>query len=256
MACIKPCRVIPVNLPNNKEMKKILLTITMALGISVLAQAQTKEQRPHKSPEQRAERVSAMLQKKLSLSADQSAKVKTVLLARGNQLDSIKAINSTDRKAKHQAVKGVLQQTDTQLASIFTASQKETYGQLKAQVMKNRKGHFGDRKFAANRKGFVKDPAQRAERMTGMLQKKLNLSADQSVKVKAIFLARATEVQKLRADTTKRVDRTAMKALHEKTNKELASVLTAQQQETYSQLKAKMKGRHRGHKEVAAPTEG
>jgi hypothetical protein len=52
------------------------------------------------APEQKAERMSKVLQQKLTLSEDQYAKVNTILLKRATQMDSLKANHSkTDRKA-------------------------------------------------------------------------------------------------------------------------------------------------------------
>ena len=237
-------------------MKKILLMITMVLGISVLAQAQTKE-RQHKTPEQRAERVTGMLQKKLSLSADQSVKVKAILLTQATQMQSMRANKSDDKKANREAFKTQLQKTDSELATVFTADQNKTYSEFKAKLKERFKGRHG--MMAHNRKGGMKNPAQRAERMTGMLQKKLNLSDDQSAKVKAIFVARATQVDSLKAKNPgdRKANREAFKALKQDTDKQLQAVLTADQQKAYGELKAQMKERHKGKRDaVAAPKEG
>jgi hypothetical protein len=237
-------------------MKKILLMITMVLGISVLAQAQTKE-RQHKTPEQRAERVTGMLQKKLSLNADQSAKVKTILLTQANQMQALRADTTGDRKVKREAFKAQLQKTDSELAAVFTANQNKTYSEFKAKMKERFKG--GHRMMAHNRKGGMKNPAQRAERMTGMLQKKLNLSDDQSVKVKAIFVARAAQVDSLKAKNPgdRKANREAFKALKRDTDKQLQAILTADQQKAYNELKAQMKERHKGKRDaVSAPKEG
>jgi len=96
------------------------------------------------APEQKAQRVSKVLQQKLSLSEDQYAKVNTILLKRATQMDSLKANSSaTDRKANHQNRKAILMQTDTELKAVFTADQLKNYTELKAQMkdkFKNRRG--------------------------------------------------------------------------------------------------------------------
>jgi endo-beta-N-acetylglucosaminidase D len=237
-------------------MKKILLMITMVLGISILAQAQTKE-RQHKTPEQRAERVTGMLQKKLSLSADQSVKVKAILLTQATQMQSLRANKDGDRKTHREAFKAQLQKTDSALAVVFTPEQNKTYGAFKAQLKERFKG--GHKFMAHNRRGGIKDPAKRAERMTGMLQKKLNLDESQSAKVKAIFVARAAQMDSLRAKNPgdHKANHEAFKTLKQDTDKQLQAVLTADQLKTYTEFKAQMKERHKGNRDVmAAPKEG
>jgi Spy/CpxP family protein refolding chaperone len=236
-------------------MKKILLMITLVLGLNVLAHAQTKA---HRTPEQRAERLTKMLSSKLNLSADQSTKVKAIFLARATQLQSIKA-DTGDRKAHRAQVKDVLANTDKELSAVFNTSQKEEYTKLKADLKSKfgKRGHFGKGDVARNGKRFHKNPEQRAERMAGMLQKKLNLSANQSAKVKAIFLSRAAHVDSLRSaqPADKKFDRSAFKETRQKTEKEISAVLTADQQKAYEQLKAQMKERHKNRKEAAVPAE-
>lgn len=96
------------------------------------------------APEQKAQRISQVLQKKLALSQDQYAKVNTILLKRATQMDSLKANRSTaDRKLNHESRKAILLQTDGELKAVFTAEQLKNYTELKAQLkdkMKNRRG--------------------------------------------------------------------------------------------------------------------
>ncbi|TFF38038.1 hypothetical protein [Mucilaginibacter psychrotolerans] len=238
-------------------MKKILLMITMVLGISVLAQAQNKDRQKH-NPQQRAQHVSVMLQKKLNLSADQTAKVNTILLAQATQMDSLKANKAGDKKANREAFKTQLQKTDGQLAAVFTAEQNKTYSAFKAQMKEKFKGGRG-KSMAHNRRGDMKNPAQRADHMTGMLQKKLNLDAAQSAKVKAIFVARATQVDSLKAKNPgdRKANHAAFKALRQDTDKQLQAVLTADQQKAYADLKAKMKEHHKAKRDsLNAPKAG
>ena len=96
------------------------------------------------APEQKAQRMSKVLQQKLSLSEDQYAKVNTILLKRATQIDSLKTNQATtDRKAKNESRKAILMQTDNELKAVFTADQLKNYTELKAQMkdrFKNRRG--------------------------------------------------------------------------------------------------------------------
>ena len=96
------------------------------------------------APEQKAQRMSKVLQKKLTLSEDQYAKVNAILLKRATQMDSLKANHSaTDRKAKMESRKAIMTQTDTEVKAVLTAEQQKSYTELKNQFkerMKNRRG--------------------------------------------------------------------------------------------------------------------
>jgi fatty acid-binding protein DegV len=172
-------------------------------------------------------------------------------------MQALRADTAGDRKAKREAFKAQLQKTDSELTTVFTADQNKTYSEFKAKLKEKFKGRHG--MMAHNRKGGMKNPAQRAERMTGMLKNKLNLSDDQSAKVKAIFVARAAQVDSLKAKNPgdRKANHQAFKALKQDTDKQLQAVLTADQQKTYSELKAQMKERHKGKRDaVTAPKEG
>lgn len=91
-----------------------------------------------------------------------------------------------------------------------------------------------------------KTPQQRAEMMTGRLNEKLKLTADQSAKVNAILLAQANRMDSLRAATPKadkKQNRGAFRSIFQSTDKELSAVLTADQQKTYAALKTERKGK-------------
>ena len=177
-------------------MKKILLMITMVLGLSVLAQAQTKQHNGHGTPAKKAEHLTKMLQTKLNLSADQSTKVNAILLARATQMDSLRANKTGDKQNNRQAVKSLLTKTDGELSAVFNADQNKTYMELKTQMRNKFKGGKG--LIAKNGRGMAHNPAEKAQRLTGMLQKKLNLSDDQSAKVNTILLNRATRMDSLK----------------------------------------------------------
>lgn len=235
--------------------------ITMVLGISVLAQAQTnqiKQRHPHGTPAQKADRMTKMLQSKLNLSADQSAKVNAILQARAVQMDSLRANKSGDKKANREAFKSLLGKTDGQLSAVFTADQNKTYTDLKTQMKNRFKG--GRALMAHNGKGNAHNPAEKAQRMTGMLQKKLNLSADQYAKVNSILLNRATQMDSLKnnlAADDKKINHKSRKLIMHKTDADLKAVLNADQLKTYEQVKSEMKERHKNRKDVmAAPADG
>ena len=113
--------------------------IMMVAGISVLANAQT---RVKKTPEQKAQHITKMLEKKLALSADQSAKVKAIVFKRATQMDSLKNVtaSTTDRKQHRGARKQILTGADQELKAVLTADQQKTYAELKASMKERMKG--------------------------------------------------------------------------------------------------------------------
>ena len=111
-------------------MKKLILMMMLLAGLNVFTQAQTKTK---KTPEQKAQHMTKMLQKKLALTADQSAKVNTILLKRATQMDSLKNNQAThDHKLTKLSRRKIMLGTDEQLKNVLTADQQKTYAEIKA----------------------------------------------------------------------------------------------------------------------------
>jgi Spy/CpxP family protein refolding chaperone len=229
-------------------MKKLLLMIFLA-GSVAFAQAQT--QKAPKTPEQKAQRMTKALEKKLALSADQSAKVSAIFTKSATQMDSLKANKSADRKANMQSRKAIMANTDASLKTVLTAEQQTTYAGLKASFRGRMHGKRGGHKAVA--------PEQKAERMSKVLQQKLTLSEDQYTKVNAILLKRATQMDSLKANhskTDRKANRESRKAIMTQTDADLKTVLTTDQQKTYTELKAQLKERMKNRSAAKAPTAG
>ena len=99
------------------------------------------------------------------------------------------------------------------------------------------------------------DPAQRVERRVQMLTQRLELSADQAAKVKAILTKEGEQMrahfQQARPDSAQRPTeeqrkafREQMQKVREQTNGEIAKVLNADQQKKYQELQ--QRGMRRG----------
>jgi Spy/CpxP family protein refolding chaperone len=229
-------------------MKKLLLMIFLA-GSVAFAQAQT--QKAPKTPEQKAQRMTKALEKKLALSADQSAKVSAIFTKSATQMDSLKANKSADRKANMQSRKAIMANTDASLKTVLTAEQQTTYAGLKASFRGRMHGKRGGHKAVA--------PEQKAERMSKVLQQKLTLSEDQYAKVNTILLKRATQMDSLKANhskTDRKANRESRKAIMTQTDADLKTVLTTDQQKTYTELKAQLKERMKNRRAAKAPTAG
>jgi Spy/CpxP family protein refolding chaperone len=230
-------------------MKKILLMITFLAGTVVFAQAQT--QKAHKTPEQKAQHMTEALNKKLALSADQSAKVNAIFAKSAVSMDSLRTHKSADRKANMQARKAIMANTNASLKTVLTADQQTKFADMKASFKGKMHGKRGDHKGIA--------PDQKAQRISKVLQKKLNLTQDQYAKVNTILLKRATQMDSLkvnRSATDRKANKESRKAILVQTDGELKAVLNADQLKNYTELKAQMKERMKNRRGPKAPTAG
>ncbi|GAA4307511.1 hypothetical protein GCM10023149_01080 [Mucilaginibacter gynuensis] len=120
-------------------MKKLLLIIAFVGGLGTLANAQTKVE---KTPGQKAQHLTAKLQKELKLNVTQAKQVNAILLTQVTKVDSVKANKTQGDKKQHKAArKEILANTDQQISAILTADQKKAYIALKAAQKEKHKGH-------------------------------------------------------------------------------------------------------------------
>jgi Spy/CpxP family protein refolding chaperone len=84
-----------------------------------------------------------------------------------------------------------------------------------------------------------------AERRVEMLQKRLNLSADQTAQVKAIFEGERGKMEALRANTSLAPQdrRSQMMAIHQDGEAKIQAVLTPDQKTKYEEMQAKERER-------------
>jgi len=135
--------------------KPLLLLAALAFATASFAQttpAATTTQLPthgvhrmgkgkHHTPEQRAEHRTAMLTKKLGLTAEQQPKVKQIMLAQAQEGQALKAKYPAQeqRQALHQEMKAGHAKYQAQLQGVLTPDQ---YGKLAA--MKKEHHHRGE----------------------------------------------------------------------------------------------------------------
>lgn len=117
-------------------MKKIVLFMAMTVlatgAISAKAALTSVEQGPGQgpaTPEERAERQTRMLTEHLSLSADQTAKVKPIILARINEQSSLreKMQEGGDRQAMMGEFRKLNEKYNAQIKAVLTAEQYAKY---------------------------------------------------------------------------------------------------------------------------------
>lgn len=134
--------------------KSLLLLAAMAFATASFAQtvpaptpAQTaqahhgKHAHQPKTPEQRADHRTAMLTKKLSLTAAQQPQVHQILLAQAQEGQALEAQYPTQeqRQARHQAMRAGRAKYQAQLQGVLSADQ---YGKL--QAMRQEHQHKGE----------------------------------------------------------------------------------------------------------------
>jgi protein CpxP len=141
--------------------KSLLLLAAMAFATASFAQitATTTQLPTHrvqrmgkdkaaKSPEQRADKHTAMLTQKLSLTAAQQPQVRQILLAQAQETQALKAQYPADnqRQARHEAMKAGHAKYQTQLQGVLSADQ---YSKLLALKQEHHKGgKHGDKSKA------------------------------------------------------------------------------------------------------------
>lgn len=101
-------------------MKRIFLTLAIAAITFTGSYAQTGQP----TAEQRAQKATATLQEKLSLTADQKSKVYAIELDKFKKAAVIHSASSESKKAKKHEHKAIKKATDAKLEQILTPAQK------------------------------------------------------------------------------------------------------------------------------------
>lgn len=137
-------------------MKKAILTIAIAVMGFTAAFAQDSTKRPRKqmpklSAEQRAEKATSRLGKKLNLTADQKTKIYAVELENARKMETWRKAEEGARKGKMDERKAAMDQQKAKIDRILTAEQRTKMEAFRAEAKeKGGKMHrglrHGDRK--------------------------------------------------------------------------------------------------------------
>jgi F0F1-type ATP synthase alpha subunit len=111
-------------------MKKIILSAILFLGISTIGFSQERPQKEQRSPEERAQKMTDALDKKLSLNASQKAEIYKIYLERAQTMHKMRA---EKKKADMTEMKAKFEANENKILSILDEKQKVTYNQLKAE---------------------------------------------------------------------------------------------------------------------------
>lgn len=132
-------------------MKKLAIICGLLFSVITFANAQGGS-RKMGTPEERATKMTAQLTEKLTLTADQQAKVKIILLDQQAQMVKAREEAGEDRKDMREKMMTMMKDNDLKINSLLTDEQKkayETYKEERKAAMKNR-GDRPERKPADN----------------------------------------------------------------------------------------------------------
>jgi len=110
-------------------MKKLLIICGLLFSVVTFAQAQGGQGQGRRggTPEERAKRQTEMLSEKLTLTADQKAKVQAIYLEQGPNMRKLRDSLGDDRVAIRAAMMKSNQQNEAKIAALLTDDQKKAY---------------------------------------------------------------------------------------------------------------------------------
>ncbi|AHJ96718.1 hypothetical protein Hsw_1123 [Hymenobacter swuensis DY53] len=139
-------------------MKKMLALLTAVILTAGSVSAQTAatpmarpdgaaQNRPNMTPEQRADFLTQRLTKQLSLSAEQTPKVRAIALAQAQEMQNLRSRYATadTRQGMGQELKSAQEKTDAQLKEVLTADQYTQYVQLRENRMDKHQNKRGSK---------------------------------------------------------------------------------------------------------------
>ena len=211
-------------------MKKIL-TVTLAIALFAgAAQAQTKDSSRH-----HRKGGHEMMAKKLDLTADQQAKLKTIREAQHQEMKALRENKSlTAEQSKAQRLE-LQNKYRSQFESVLTSAQREQLAKQKSEWKnkEGKKGSFNKGKHQKGGKDFKRG---------GGFGQDLNLSQDQKDKMQKMRVDSKTSFESIRNDKslTEEQKKEKMKAFKQQQHEQMKSILTPEQLE---KLKAGKKSR-------------
>jgi hypothetical protein len=104
-------------------MKKLILVASFVIGFSVAADAQITQ----KTPQQRADHITKVLQKQLNLTDDQSKQINNAYLTQATRMDSLKSNLSTNKKQNHLATRSIYLSTEQNVIAMLNDNQKQQF---------------------------------------------------------------------------------------------------------------------------------
>ena len=110
-------------------MKKYILTIGLFVAMAANTFAQKGQQR---SPEERAQKSTEMMEKNLSLTADQKTKIYAASLERGKAMEALRTAAGEGNQPDQEQMKAISQKYNKVLKETLTDEQKAKMEEMKA----------------------------------------------------------------------------------------------------------------------------
>ena len=110
-------------------MKKLLIICGLLFSVVTFANAQDGQGQGRRggTPEERAKRQTEMLSEKLTLTADQKAKVQAIYLEQGPRMRKLRDSLGDDRTAFRAAMVKANEQNEAKIAAVLTDDQKKAF---------------------------------------------------------------------------------------------------------------------------------
>ncbi|RZL15808.1 MAG: periplasmic heavy metal sensor [Pedobacter sp.] len=110
-------------------MKKLLIICGLLFSVVTFANAQDGQGQGRRggTPEERAKRQTEMLSEKLTLTADQKAKVQAIYLEQGPRMRKLRDSLGDDRTAVRAAMVKANEQNEAKIAAVLTDDQKKAF---------------------------------------------------------------------------------------------------------------------------------
>jgi hypothetical protein len=216
------------------KIKFLFLFLISAALLFNTVNAQDKEFKPKKTPEERAAKISDKLKTELSLTDDQYNSVYNIFLEVHKQIDSDRQTYANDKHAFKKAAKERRQKVKESLNSVLNQEQISKLENF--------------RKEKKNRP--KKTPEERATLISERLKTELNLTDDQHTSVYNIFLdaQKQREIDKQTYGNDKEAFKKARKETNQKVRESMKSVLTQDQITKLKELRKQNKIKHKQYK--------
>jgi protein CpxP len=124
-------------------MRKLILSAILFISMGTIAMAQTNGKKDQKTPEERAQRATDVMDKKLALTVDQKAKVYAINL---EDMRKPKAKHVKGEKRDMAAIKVAMHARDSKINNILDEKQRVSYKEWKEKRKQGLKDRDGKRK--------------------------------------------------------------------------------------------------------------
>ena len=128
-------------------MKKLIYTVALVV-MGITASYAQRPERQKGTAEERAEKAATAMQQKLTLTADQKAKIQQIELDRIKKNDEWRSQDQSTMKGKMEERKAFMKANKEKVDAILTAEQKKTLDASREELkdtVKDRKGGKGPR---------------------------------------------------------------------------------------------------------------